>query len=217
MTVDDTFRVAFRARGEEDNRVVFRLLFHLGQTRHQQMSKNPQFVACRHVRFKIFQEDPAYLGKLFRKMPQFAFVEELAGGKDGFDLRCRDGAGQPFHARRVVHHRRNTATGNGTKNHRRTDACVGQHQANLFALLTVLLKNTAHEQCFGQQLAIGIRGKVDVFDAVFLRAVAVLCRQQGFIQRLARADRHTRFHHNLVQHLSGNFTAIACTGRVRHR
>ena len=217
VAVDDAFRVALRSRREEDNRVIFRLLFDLGQTRHQQMRKNPQLVAGGHVRFQILQEDPAHLSELLGKMPELAFVQELAGGEYGIDLRSGYRAGQPLHARRVVHHRRNTAPGNRTENHRRADARVRQHQANLFALFAVLLQNTAHKQGFGQQLAIGIRSKVDVFDAVFLRAIAVLRGKQGFVERFARAHGHTRFHHDLMQHFPGDFTAIAGTRRVGHR
>ncbi len=94
---------------------------------------------------------------------------------------------------------------------------VRQHQANLFALLAVLFQNAAHEQRFGQQLAVGVRGKVDVFDAVFLCAIAVLRGKQGFVQRFARAHGHARFHHDLVQHFTGDFAAIARARRFGHR
>ena len=181
------------------------------------MSENPQLVTRRHIRFQIFQEDPAYLRQLLRQVPQLAFIEELARGENGIDLSRGDGAGQPFYARRVVHHRRDTAPGNRTKNHRRADPGVRQHQANLLAFLAVFLKDTSHEQGFGQQLAIGVRGEVNVFNAVFLRAIAVLRRQQRFIERFARADGHPRFHHDLVQHFTGDFTAVTRTRRVGHR
>ena len=217
VAVDDAFRVALRSRREENDRVIFRLLFDLRQTRHQQVSKNPQLVAGGHVRFQILQEDPAHLGELLGKMPELAFVQELTRGKDGINLGSGDGAGQPFHARRVVHHCRDAPPGNRTKNHRRADACVRQHQANLFALHAVFLKNAAHKEGLSQQLAIGIRGKVDVFDAVFLRAIAVLSGKQRFVQRFARTHGHARFHHNLMQHFPGDFTAIAGTRGVRHR
>ena len=93
VAVDDAFRIALRSRREEDNRVIFRLLFDLRQTRHQQVSKNPQLVAGGYVRFQILQEDPAHLSELLGKMPELAFVQELAGGEYGIDLRSGNGAG----------------------------------------------------------------------------------------------------------------------------
>ena len=63
---------------------------------HQQVSENPQLVARRHVRLQIFQEDPANLSQLLRQMPQLAFIQELARGKNGVDLGRSDGTGQPF-------------------------------------------------------------------------------------------------------------------------
>ena len=215
--MNHTFRVAFRAGGKEDNGIIFRLLLNLRQTRHQQVRENPQLVGGRDVCFQIFQEHPAHLRQLFRQVPQLAFIQELAGGKDGVDLCCGNRAGEPFHARRVVHHRRNAAPGHGTKDYRRADTRVWQHQADLFALFTVLFQNTPDKQRFGQQLTVGIWRKTDVFDAVFLRTVAILRRQQRFIQRFARANGHARFHHNLVQHFSGDFSAVARTRRLGHR
>ena len=217
MTVNHTFRMTFRAGGKEDNGIVFRLLPDLRQTWHQQVRENPQLVGGRDVCFQIFQEHPAHLSQLFRQVPQLAFFQELAGGKDGVDLCCGNRAGEPFHTCRVVHHRRNAAPGDGTKDHRRADPRVRQHQADLFALFAVLLEDTPDKQRFGQQLTVGIRREVDVFNAVFLRAVAILRRQQRFIQRFARANGHTRFHHNLVQHFSGNFTAVTRARRLGHR
>ena len=217
MAVDDAFRVAFRTGGKEDNRVIFRLLFNLCQMGHQQVSENPQLVARRHVRLQIFQEDPANLSQLLRQMPQLAFIQELARGKNGVDLGRSDGTGQPFYTRRVVHHCRNTAAGHRTKNHRCADARVRQHQANLFTLLTVFFKNAAHKQGLGQQFAICVRREIDVFNTVFPGTIAILCRKQRFIQRFARTNGHSRFHHNLVQHFSGNFTAIAGTRCIGHR
>jgi hypothetical protein len=39
------------------------------------------------IAFKIFQEYPAHLGQLLRQVPEFAFIEEGARGKNGFDFR----------------------------------------------------------------------------------------------------------------------------------
>ncbi len=78
MAVDHPFRVPLRAGGKEDHGGIFRLLFHLRQVRHQQVSKNPQLIASGDLCFQIFEEDPAHLGKLLRQMPEFAFIEKRA-------------------------------------------------------------------------------------------------------------------------------------------
>jgi hypothetical protein len=53
----------------------------------------------------------------------------------------------------------------------------------IFSPCAVFFQNARHKQGFGQQLAIGIRLKVDIFHAGFARAEAVLRRQQRLIQR----------------------------------
>ena len=106
-------------------------------------------------------------------MPEFAFIKEGSRGKDGADLCGSNGAGQPFYTGSVVHHCRDTPTGNSAKNHRRADARVRQHQANLFTFFAVFFQNTRHKQRFGQQLAIAIRLEVDVFHTRFFLAIAV--------------------------------------------
>ncbi len=150
MAVHHTFRIAFGTRRKQHHRGIFRLLFDLGQTRHQYAGENPQLVGAGNVAFKIFKKDPAHLGELLRQMPEFAFIEKLAGGKYGFNLGRGNGAAQSFNARGIVHHRRNTPTHRGTDNHRRADSGVGQHQANGFTRCAVFFQNTRHEQGFGQ-------------------------------------------------------------------
>lgn len=81
VAVDDTFRVALRARGEEDNRVIFRLLLDLRQTRHQQVSKNPQLVAGGDVRFQIFQKTQRTRVSCSGRCQSLPLSGELAGGK----------------------------------------------------------------------------------------------------------------------------------------
>ena len=108
VAVDDAFWVAFRTRREEDNRVIFRLLFDWAR---RGISRCAKSTACRRWSRPLsdLPEDPAHLSELLGKMPELAFVRELAGGEYGIDLRSGYRAGQPLHARRVVHHRRNTA------------------------------------------------------------------------------------------------------------
>ena len=217
MAVHHPFRVALRAGGEEDHRRVFRLLLNLRQTRRQQMSKNPQFVSEGDIAFKIFQEYPAHLGQLLRQVPEFAFIEEGARGENGVELRGGYRAAEPFHPGGIVHHRRNTPAGDSAENHRRADAGVRQHQADLLARLAVFFQNAGDKQGFGQQLAIGIRLEVDILHAGFARAEAVLRRQQRLIQGFPRAHRHPGFHHDLMQHLPGDFAPVAGARRLGHR
>lgn len=51
MAMDDAFRMAFRTGGKKDQRLFFRLLFNLCQTRHQQMSEDPYFVGSGDICF----------------------------------------------------------------------------------------------------------------------------------------------------------------------
>ncbi len=51
MAMDNAFRMAFRTGGKEDQRLFFRLLFYLCQTRHQQMSEDPYFVGSGDICF----------------------------------------------------------------------------------------------------------------------------------------------------------------------
>ena len=150
-------------------------------------------------------------------MPELAFIEEGAGGKDGFDFRRGNGAAQAFDPGGIVHHRRDSSAGDRAKNHRRAYSGVRQHQADFFALGAVFFQNARHEEGFGQQLTVGVRLKIDIFHAVFARAEAVLGRQQRLIQRFARAHRHPRLHHDLMQHFTGNFTPVAGARRIGHR
>ncbi len=181
------------------------------------MAEDPQLIGGSDFAFQIFQIDPAHLGQLLRQMPELAFLHKLAGGKDGFDLCGGNGAAQPLHPGRVVHHCRDASPGDSTEYHGRRDACVRQHQANFFALGAVFIQDARHKQRFGQQLAVGIGLEIDILDAVLARAVAVLRRQQGFEQRFPRAHGHARFHHNLMQHLARQPAAIAGAWRFRHR
>ncbi|MNR67254.1 hypothetical protein D3C85_1911560 [compost metagenome] len=57
-------------------------------------------------------------------MPELALIEELARGENRFDLSRRYRTGQPFDARRVVHHRRDSPARYGPENYRRADPCV---------------------------------------------------------------------------------------------
>ena len=217
MTVHHPFRVALRAGGEEDHRRVFRLLLNLRQTRRQQMAENPQFVCGGDIAFEIFQEHPTHLGQLLRQVPELAFIEEGARGKNGLEFRGGDGAAESFHPGGIVHHRRNAPAGDRAENHRRTDAGVGQHQAYLLTLLAIFFQNAGDKQGFGQQLAIGIRLEVDILHAGFARAEAVLRRQQRLIQGFPRAHRHPGLHHDLMQHFPGDFAPVAGARRLGHR
>ncbi|MOA27908.1 hypothetical protein D3C78_1488140 [compost metagenome] len=78
VAVHDPLRVPFGAGGKEDNGRIFRLLFNLRQMRGQKVGKDPQLVTGGDLGFEIFQEHPAYLGQLFRQVPELAFIEERA-------------------------------------------------------------------------------------------------------------------------------------------
>ncbi len=150
-------------------------------------------------------------------MPELAFIKKRARGKNRANLRSGNSAGQPFNSGSVVHHRRNTPAGNRPEDNRGADTGVREHQADLFALLAVLFEDTRHKQRFGQQFTVAVRLEIDIFHARFFFAVTVHRRQQRFIQRFTRAHRHAGFHHNLVQHFTGNTAAVASARRFRHR
>ncbi len=217
MRMHYPFGVAFRAGGEEHHRRLFRLARHLRAARQQQMREDPELVLRRHGVAQILQIDPFDLGQPLRQMPEVALLQKLTRGKDGFHLRRGERRAHAVDPGGVVEHRRYAPAHRRAEDRRRGHRRVGQQQADDFAWLAVALKNAADAERLFQQPGIAVRLHVDVFYAGLEGAVAGAGVEEGVIERFARAHRHARFHHNMMQMLARELAPVARALCLRHR